>query len=277
VLVHVHVPKNAGTAVRAWLFKAYPSGFGSWYPNYVFDENTLAAAGLGDLRLRAISTHWIRRFVATACERRMRYFTLLRNPVDQVLSAVRYRHQIVAEANRDAAGATRKISMRDSVAELLAQNDPFRDNMQTNFFALYAWCDTIGTKFGCDPATYTEWPSDLRLAYQYERLRVAKDVLRGFTAVGTVERIIDSLDLLRERTERLGFNLLDSQEITLENVTRVQADDLSWINEDDTVGSRLLSSLRDDWDLYRYAQYLLDEPRKLDRPRTAPSLLKSLT
>lgn len=199
----------------------------------------------------------------------MNYFALLRNPVDHVLSWVRYNYQVQSRGGTPLPGG-REFSSRDLVAWLIdhSYGEPFRENMQTNFFALYGWCEMNGIPY--HPAALHLWPEPLRAVYKRDRLAVAKDVLRSFLAVGTVERIIDSLDLLRRRSQIKGFFLAPSQAITLENVTRVRLDDAGWIGEHDAVGSRLFASLAEDAALYAFAQQLLDDAKQ-EVP--APSLL----
>ncbi|MBV8582119.1 MAG: hypothetical protein JOZ86_15955 [Candidatus Eremiobacteraeota bacterium] len=252
VLVHVHIPKSGGTSVRVWLYRGCPYGFGAWYPDYDFDETTLAAAGLGDPRLRALSTHNIRRFPAVSCGRTMRYVTLLRDPVEQHLSFVHYLKQMIADGVMpplalppDAAS----LSSRALTAWLLdSAPDGAHDDPQTAFLADHAWRERAA-----DPADAA--------AYRRERLGLAMDVLRGFAAVGTLERLHDSLDLVRRRAEAWGFALRPAREVGHENVTQIPRDDASWVSEDDAVGRRFLASVADDRALYAYAERLLDEGR----------------
>ena len=260
VLVHVHIYKCAGTSVRVWLGRAYPNGFGAWYPDYVFDEATLQAAGLADRRLRALSSHMIRRFPPASCGRQMKYFALLRNSVDHVLSSIRYMCQVQHEAN-----PSLPIPSVRAVVQILLNTpgiDPFWDNMQTNFLAQHIWTDGEGAVFKCDPSAPHSWSPEARDAYLRARLRIAKDVLRSFLAVGTVERIIESLELLRMRATPVGFELLPPPEITMENVTRVADEDRSWIGDQDPVGRQFLAYVKDDEELYAFGQELLDDGRE---------------
>jgi hypothetical protein len=270
VLVHVHVPKCAGTAVRAWLFRAVFTGFGVWYPDYVFDDERLESVGLRDVRVRAFSSHSIRRFPTAACGRRMNYFTLLRRPVPYVLSRLRYHYQLQVLANRRPPFGNGEFSSREAVSWLMddARAGLLHDVMQTNFFALYPWCDSEGKSRRCDPNAFTSWPAGDRAAYQRQSLDIARDVLRRFLMVGIVERVVDSLDVLAERAADRGFRLLPSQELTLENVTSVRLDNTDWITEEDPVGRRFLESLAEDEALYRFAESLLNEAAGKARGQT---------
>lgn len=232
--------------------RAYPGGFGSFYPNYDFDEPSLAAAGLADRRLRALSTHNIRRFPPRSCGRTMRYFTVLRDPLEQYLSYLHYMQQVQGEIT-NAAAAERlppncaALSSREFTAWLLERPQLFaeRENAQTNFLAEYAWRERAAD------------PADLA-AYRRERLAVAVEILNGFAMVGTVERLPESLTLLRRRAVAWGFALLPADAVGRENVTQRARDDRSWIGEHDDVGRRLLASMADDRALYAYAVRALD-------------------
>jgi hypothetical protein len=256
----VHIHKCAGTSVRAWLYRAVPLGFGSWYPNYTFDEQTLHSAGLADRRLRAFSSHQVRRFPSVSSGRRIWYFTLIRDPVNHVLSHLRYWCQVVLEGDPRTATA----GIRDIIEVLLNTPgiDPFWDNIQTNFLARYVWCEGEGATFDCDPETpMSTWPARAQDAYLRARLRIAKEVLRSFLAVGTVERIVESLELLCLRAAPLGFDLRPPREITVENTTLAKPEDRAWIGEHDSVGKKFLEFTREDQELHAFAEHLLDEGR----------------
>jgi hypothetical protein len=252
LLTHIHIPKNAGTSIRAWLVRAYPGGFGSFYPDYDFDEASLAAAGLADVRLRALSTHNIRRFPPISSGRTMRYFTVLRDPLEQYLSWLHYMQQVQGEIV-DAVFAERlppncaALSSREFTAWLLERPHLFAalDSAQTNFLAEYTWRERAA-----DPADAT--------AYGRERLAVAREVLDGFGMVGTVERLHESLALLRRRAVAWGFALLPADAVGRENVTTTPRGDTSWIGEHDEVGHALLASIGDDRALHAYAERLLE-------------------
>lgn len=147
--MHIHIPKSAGTSVSNWLRTAAVtgviSGFRALYPDYVYTARDLGSAGLDDPRLTAVSSLNIQRFVPTSDERRLHYFTMLREPLPHFLSAIRYMLQ-----GRQLLGVPAPIARtsRDMTAWSLGRplRAAFRENTQTNHLALYTWCDaTAGT------------------------------------------------------------------------------------------------------------------------------------
>jgi hypothetical protein len=253
VVVQVHIPKCAGTAVADWLRRTalagVSSGFGSFYPDYIFTADTLWTAGIGDARMTTVSAHNIRTFPATIHGRRIRYFTLLREPLAQALSGLRYLMQegVIASGTTAAEGATWLLDR--------PMGFDYRDNTQTNHLALYTWCAQTPR---ADPALIAQWPADLHAAYLRERLDVAKDVLRTFFVTGTVERLRESMTLMRDRALTFGVRLLPVDEIELLNVTTVDPrEDMRWL--DGPLGDRFRASVAVDAQLYAFGKTLLDE------------------
>ncbi len=261
MLVQVHIPKCAGTSVSAWLRHASEAGalagVGAFYPDVVFTDDQLWQTGLHDPRLTAVSAHNIRRFTASIHGRRMNYFTILRRPLEHGLSILRYLLQ-----ERRAYGVPAQVGggTRDMADWLLGRpiGAFFRENVQTNHLALYPWCDA--TRGRCDPVNYGRWAAADQRAYERERLDVAKDVLRSFLAVGTVERLSATLEILRVRAAERGLHLLPVDQVPRENVARVPLDDIRWIGAE-PMGRRFLESLAVDAELHVFAGALLEQAR----------------
>lgn len=260
ILVQIHIPKCAGTSVGVWLRNAAMegviTGFRALYPDYVYAPGE-QPLGFQDPRLTAVTTHNIRRFQPFSGDRRVHYFTLLRDPLTQFLSAARYMLQ-----EREAFGIPPAVgeTPRDVTKWVLDQSldAPFRENNQTNHLALYVWCDAATAR--PQPERRAEWAAADQADYERDRLAIAKDVLRSFLVVGTVERISESLELVRRRSAAFGLQLPPVAKLEHHNVTLVPAGDLAWI-ENDPVGERLRESLAVDRELYQFAQQLLDEAR----------------
>jgi hypothetical protein len=272
VLVQVHIFKCAGTSVANWLRNAAVtgviSGFRPYYEdNYVYTADQLWEAGFDDPRLTAATSHGIRRFPPTIHDRRIHYFTILRRPLPHFLSVVRYMLQErVAFAIPAPIGRTSKAM----TAWLLSKpvGTEFRENTQTNHLALFTWCDATGGR--CDPARYGRWPAADQALYERERLGVAKDVLRSFMVAGTVERLDETLELVRARSAAFGMNLPPISDVPFANVTAVPIDDIAWI-DDDPLGERLRESFAIDAELHAFADRLLDEAYGITREQSAAS------
>jgi hypothetical protein len=263
-LVQVHIPKCAGTAVAFWMMKAAVegvlAGFGSLYRGQqgealgAFDDETLWAECLNDPRMRAASSHDIRRYPAAIRGRRMHYFTILRHPLANFLSAVRYMQQ-----DRLTFGVPDSVgnSSREMTNWILSRplGQPFRENNQTNHLALYPWCDTTGGRLRAEE--YGSWDPADQAAYQRDRVALAKRILESFLVVGTLERLPLSLGLVRKRSSALGIQLPPVEELGHNNTTTVPLDDVSWIQTEE-LGRRLLDAVTADWEVYEHGTKLLD-------------------
>lgn len=258
VLIQIHIPRCAGTSVGNWLRVAAQQGlvrgFRTVYPNFVFEnEAEFLTAGFADLRLTVVTSHNIQRFPELICGRKAHYFTLLRDPLEHVLSIAAY---MQAQRSMFAVPAGLGNDTRDVLAWLLGRplNAPFRENTQTNHLALATWCDATAGR--CAASDYGAWSNADQHAYQRERLEIAKTVLRSFLSVGVVDRLHDSLELLRQRSAAVGIDLLPAADVGHVNATE-RPGDLSWSGPNSALGGRLRESIAVDLELYAFARDLL--------------------
>ena len=131
---------------------------------------------------------------------------------------------------------------------------PFRENTETNHLALATWCEATSGR--CEANAYGTWSDADQRAYRSERLEIAKSVLRSFFCVGVVERLHDSLELLRQRSAAVGIGLMPAGNIGHVNTTR-PLEDLSWIGPGTTLGCRLRESIAVDRELYAFAREMV--------------------
>jgi hypothetical protein len=262
LLVHVHIPKCAGTSIWYWMARHMPSAHGflypDTYPSFYYDVAALEAMPIQYVSLRCMSSHYFRVFPAICAGRRMRYFTLLRDPVRQFVSYVRYQQinyseSFPAEARAALPPHPDQLELRDVADWILSSpNDiPERENYQSNFLASYEWRTRTGR--GPQPgAPSPVWAPEDWAAYRSARPALAKEVLDGFAVVGVVERFAESLELLVQRARSWDVTLGPLSDIGTVNVTEGEPD-LAWIDRGDTVGRKLLDSVAEDYELYAHA------------------------
>jgi hypothetical protein len=271
LLVHVHILKTAGTSLWYWMARRLPGRHGFLYPQKpltVFHtEDELTEFGIGNQVLRAMSSHHFRVFPEWCAGRRMRYFTVLRDPLRQFLSYLRYVPESIHEDSPGLPSGAGLLSSRELTAWLLdqPQDVPFRENFQTNYLASHVWRAATGRGPAVQPDDYPTWDPPDWADYRQARLGVAKDVLRNFGVVGTVERMDESLAMLASRAAAWDVPLGPPTNLPHINTTS-RAIDLDWIHDDDPVGRRLLASLAEDRELYAFANELLDEALALKTP-----------
>ena len=258
VIVQVHIPKCAGTSVRYWLTKAAVNGamagLGALYDAHrTYEEESLWEACLKDPRTRALTSHDIRRFPAAIRARRMHYFTILRHPLANFLSAARYMQQ-----DRPAFGVPDSVgkTTREMAAWILSRplGEPFRENNQTNHLALYTWSDATGGRLRGEE--YGSWHPADQASYQRDRVALAKQALDSFLVVGNVENLTRSLGILRSRAAPLGIELPPVEDVGRDNITAVPLDDVTWLQE--PLGERVMASFADDLEVYDYGVKLLE-------------------
>jgi hypothetical protein len=268
LFVHVHVPKCAGTSLWYWLARHNPGAHGFLYPNvppsFYYDAGAIAELGIADTALRCMSSHYFRVFPARCAERDMRWFTLLRDPLEHYVSWARYMRKVYPditdpEQRVNVPPAADQLSLRDFTAWILDQPDdvPFRENYQTNYFASYEWRTRTGR--GPTPGELQpRWSPEDWADYRRERGALARAVLDGFAIVGTVERMAETLQVLAQRAPGWGLRIGPLDDVGHINATRSGDRNVEWISADDPVGRRLLASLEEDRALYAYASALLD-------------------
>ena len=248
VIAHIHVPKCAGSSVRKLLSDSFGPAHAHLYVDdtfFVYSEAELAAC-VSDPTIRAFSSHFVRSFPRSIAGRDMLYFSFLRNPIEQFISYVTYTRKVFHDV-RDAnllnclPPDLPSLSIRQAAHWILTREHHvnFRENYTTNFFARFPFLARYGD---AKPESF----------YRKHRLDIAKRVLSGFFFIGITEHLDRSFALLQSlaRQRQLDF---PGGALTMENTSYERRDDLTWIHEDDEVGSLLLRSIREDRQLYAWA------------------------
>jgi hypothetical protein len=251
LLVFVHIPKSAGTALNTWLSLSHH------YGNLYVKAATLTATALrwtdvspidlADTKLRSVASHHLRTYPASIHGRRLRYITILREPVAWWISHVRFFHKLDASASQP------QRSLREYAEWVLDQPELTmleQLNGQTNFIAEHEWY-----RLNRRDDAGIDWKAEGELfgRYRRERFAFAKELLQNFDAVGTVERLDDFTQVLQAKAPNWDLPLIRIDGLNPTHVTQAPPVDASWIHAGDTVGKRLLDAFAEDFELHRLA------------------------
>jgi hypothetical protein len=250
IIIHAHIPKNAGTTVH----EIFYGNFGSdhllhWQANPLFCLSRKDIEMLVDQRptLKSISSHGLRRMWPAIRGRPALPITFLRNPTSQFLSLLRYTRQsfgrLPAEVRRWWPDDTPHLGLRELADRYLRTSAALTGTTQLS----------QQTRFFC-PLNYTNpvvrYDSTI---YGHNNLSVASRILENFFFVGLVERMEESLELLKTKLKKAGIDLVVPANICANQTDRSES--LDWLNENDPVGKRVLMANRNDELLYhRFAE-----------------------
>lgn len=183
----------------------------------------------------------------------MLYFTILRDPVEQVISYLTFIKKRFKTMNNPNLAAClppdpTSLSLREFARWLLTEKRdevPFHENYTVNFLAQETYrALNCGTRLD-------------RLAYRSARLVLAKSILDQFVFVGLAESMDDSMKELRQIAPYLGVEIPRGA-IGTENISNELRDDLRWTDPDDEVGAMLHASVEEDRRLYEWAKERFD-------------------
>jgi hypothetical protein len=238
-------------SILRWLDKAGAAHRNLFVNNthFVYSEEALTETLLQSPNIKFLSSHFILTFPPNLAGRRMLYFTLLRDPIQQFISYLTYvKKEFATVTDPNLLSCLppdpRALSSREFARWLLAQDRddiPFRENYTVNRLAMQTYLAQH------DPAD----PFD-RDAFRAVRLTLAKEVLNQCIAVGLTEQMDESVAQLRKIASSQGVDLPPGP-VGMVNASNEFRDDLSWIHPADEVGARLLHSLAEDRQLYDWA------------------------
>jgi hypothetical protein len=271
VLAHIHVPKCAGTSFRLLLDDLFPAGHLQLYfepgskrtlsTTFVYSDAQIEGY-LESNSVKAFSSHHVRRFPNALAGRPLYYVTFLRDPVQQFVSYLNFTRQVFRDITDPVLLShlppnMPELSLRESARWLVQQNTDkflnFRENYTTNFFAHYE----VLSRYGFE---YTDW------RYRGIRQQVARNVLRKFFFVGIAEQMDESLYLLRQKLASKGIQT-DDLPMRRDNASENRNEDLSWLDNEDEIGCKVLGSLREDQRLYYWASRRFQLQLAKERPK----------
>jgi len=257
VLIHVHIPKCAGSTLKRLLSLSFGDRHIDVYdqnPDFVLEPDELVRLLQNQPQIVSIATHSLRTFPPLLGNRVPLYVTLLRDPRAQFLSYVTYVKgawaQLSENHRRHVPPDGDTMSLRDFARWLVTsdENVHFKSDFTVNFLtenvfrdALRALSRRLDGNVAFEAVT--------REVYREVALDLAVSVLDDFFYVGLVEEMETSLSLLRQKLEPYGF-ALKTELFRRENVSVRAPGETAWLNEDDDVGRLVLQSLKTDIQLY---------------------------
>jgi hypothetical protein len=260
LILHCHIPKTAGTTLSAGLRNSFEIfHFHHFHPDpfYILTREILGRLLEIDPALKSISSHHLRSFPLSVCDRPTFLFTFLRKPEEAFISQLKHvRRNFFAfppEVRRLWPEETPKLSLRDLARRYLDLTTTHQDfSAQTRFF--------------CNPIAMARFGLFDGNNYGSDRPEIAESILRNFHFVGIVEEMKKSLelltDLLAQRGVNVHFGSCGKQNRSPET-TRPK-----WVTLEDEVGRRVLAASKSDLLLYRqFRNELLASHAKLRKRR----------
>jgi len=261
LLVHVHLPKCAGTSFLKVLRASFGKRHIDHYPegsSHLFTREEWWRFVIENPKAVSFSSHSLRVFPPILADRQPLYVAFLRNPLQRYVSHLTYSKKcfytfpetLRAHLPPDCPD----MSLREIAAWLLENqlSSVYRNMLAANFLAEQTWLDRVGAMMHAGAQWLDEGPI-LSAGFDQAKLALATATLEEFFFVGIVEEMDASLDLLKRKLEPYGMKLKIAG-TPVENVSSELIDDLTWLTPTDSVGAVILSQLETDIRLYRRFQ-----------------------
>jgi hypothetical protein len=264
LLVHVHIPKCAGTSFRSLLRMSFGERHCDYYPwnrTGSLTRDQLLQMVLDKPEMVSLSSHFVRLFPPIIWDRFGLYVAFLRDPIQRFVSMLTFSkkgyHSFPDSQKRYLPANCADMSLRDIAAWMqdnLSEADR-RGQLVTNFLTEETWLDTINGILNASDR-WLDSRSVVYPGFEEIRLTLARALLDDFFFVGLVEELEASVRLLREKLSSYGLSLANTA-LPVENVSRELATDVSWLNPSDSVGRAVLMALQPDLDLYNRFRTLI--------------------
>jgi hypothetical protein len=255
LIVHVHVPKTAGTSLNTLLGLWFGPRHSNLYhpqPNHWYSEAELNEYVAARPEMISLSSHSIRLFPPLIADRPVFYYCFLREPLDLLVSTFTYLkknyHNLSPEHRARLPLETPTMDLRDLISYRLGrdQGERFPGNWLNRFFAepsFVAKRQWLGTAK----------PDSAEEAAEFARvcLPISMTSLDRFLFVGLTERFEEGVNQLRDRLGAMGIST-GGQPVPKENISKELRSDESWIRSGEGLGPRIQEALRLDIPLYRY-------------------------
>lgn len=265
LFVHVHIHKCAGTAFNELIRKTFAPRHLDAYladPFHTYQQAELDGLVRQWPAVRSIASHSIRMFPEYIGGRQPLYVCLLREPVDWFVSYLTYAQAHFDELTPAHAATFPPGAAKMPLGELagaMVQRFVVRPTVYCTFIRYLAESTFRHALSGIMDVPPHDSPLTGKIAALFDEsgLGMAQRILSRFFFVGIVERMDESIALLRRRLAKIEIALAD-EPITERNVTRHRRDDLRWLGKDHPTGIAIRRLLADDLKLYEWARSRLD-------------------
>ena len=263
LLVHVHIPKCAGTSFNNLLELSFGAGHIDGYlpgQSPVFSNDEFAERVVATPQAQSIASHSIRRYPRLIGERVPLYVCFLRDPLEWCLSNLTYLIKNYANFSESHRGALPSNCPQMSVRELAqwgldaAERGNWKATYVVDFLGSATLEDRIIPHLKVPPSSHD---------YEAGLLTTTQHLLDSFFFVGVVEKMPEGLAILRRKLNAYGLCLAPG-EMPVLNTSHERRGDLSWLTEADPLGRRILGCLERDRCLYAHARACFDRERHRD-------------
>lgn len=261
LILHCHIPKTAGTTVSAGFRRSFDIfHFHHFHPDpfYILARENLEGLLEIDPSLRSISSHHLRSFPLSVCDRPTFLVTFLRRPEEAFISQLRYvqrkfssfPEQVRCLWPADAPSLTLRELARQCLDIAAATSQDF--SSQTRFFCTPDAAASVGLSDGH--------------RYGFDSYEMARQILTGFHFVGIVEEMKKSLEVLTDRLQQWGTRVYFELDLKLN--TGDSGANPAWLTPEDEVGQRVLAASKNDRRLHEcFRQKLLQSHCELRKRR----------
>ena len=268
LLVHVHIPKCAGTSFNNLLRISFGAGHLDAYlpvPDAVYSNDEFAQRVAAAPQIQSIASHSIRRFPRILGDYVPLYVCFLRDPLEWYLSNLTYVLKNCAELSADHRSILPpdlgSLSVRD-LAQWLMDRTEQEGRVKTYYDRMtlveYLVTSTYDDCVLSDPSAPP--PPAVR---ETSLFSLSQHLLNSFFFVGMVEKMPEGLAILRRKLNAYGLCLAPG-ELPVLNTSHERRGDLSWLTEADPLGRRILGCLERDRCLYAHARACFDRERHRD-------------
>jgi hypothetical protein len=274
IILHCHIPKTAGISFSNVLYATFRRRYLHHLhsdPAYILTPKILTDLLEVNPLLKSVTSHHLRVFPRRLNGRQPLYITFLREPIATFISLLKYTrreyHKWAPAAQRCWPKDTPRLTLRELARAYLQNVGPD--------------CGySFQTRFLCSRYSMENAGLSVEDEYGLDRLDIARFILSQFFFVGITEEMRKSLELLAAKLKPFRIELKRPMFLH-KNRTR-SCEDLSWLNEADEVGQKILQCNESDRQLYQsyrerfladYARYrktgVIDTPLN-DEPEDQP-------